>query len=236
MELHVGTSGYSYKEWKGSFYPDKMPAKDMLAFYGQHFSTVEINNTFYRLPRADVLESWASQVPDSFRFSVKASRRITHLKRLKEVEEPTAYLMKTLETLGDKLGIVLFQLPPFSKKDMERLQAFLAILPPNVPAALEFRNETWFDDEVYDALRASGCSLCVADTEDDDTIDIVRTADVGYLRLRKCEYSDAELSSWGDAIRAQKWSRAFVYFKHEDEGTGPALAKRFLEAWDSSPS
>ena len=229
MELHVGTSGYSYKEWKGSFYPDDLAAKDMLAYYGERLSAVEINNTFYRLPKSSVLENWSSQVPDTFRFSIKASRRITHFARLKaEAQDPTEYLISTLAALGPKLGVVLFQMPPNLKKDVERLRAFLEMLPEGTPSAFEFRHESWADDEVHDALRARGMAMVIADTEDSEVDGpMVTTAPWGYLRLRRPDYSEEDLSRWVERLADTGWQRAFVFFKHEDEGAGPKLAARF---------
>lgn len=234
MRLTVGTSGYSYKEWKGSFYPEKMPAKEMLAFYGERLSGVEINNTFYRLPKASVLESWASQVPGDFRFSIKASRRITHFTRLKpEAAEPTAYLLSTLETLGGRLGAVLFQLPPNLKVDVERLEAYLEYLPEGTPGAFEFRHESWKDDAVHELLRARGMALVCADTDDeDDDEPVVATAGWGYVRLRRPDYSDDDLARWASLVCAQDWERVMVFFKHEDEGAGPRMAERFRELFD----
>ncbi len=164
MRLLAGTSGYAYKEWKGSFYPKDQSNDSMLSFYAGKFGTVEINNTFYRMPSERVLVQWAEQVPDGFRFVLKASRRITHMQRLKNVEDPLSYLINNASLLGSKLGAMLFQLPPNMKKNLERLTTFLALLPDGWPAALEFRHDSWFDDEVYDALRSSGAALCVADT------------------------------------------------------------------------
>jgi uncharacterized protein YecE (DUF72 family) len=229
MRLHVGTSGYSYKEWKGSFYPEKLPSKEMLAYYGGRLGAVEINNTFYRLPKASVLESWAEQVPNDFRFSIKASRRITHFTRLKpEAREPTEYLLSTLETLGRRLGAVLFQLPPNLKKDAERLAGFLEMLPEGTPGAFEFRHPSWSDDEVRELLRARGMTLVSADTDDaDEDEPIVRTSGWGYLRLRRAEYADEDLERWVDRVRSQDWTHALVFFKHEDEGAGPRMAERF---------
>ena len=234
MQLHVGTSGYSYKEWKGSFYPEKLPAREMLAYYGERLSAVEINNTFYRLPKASVLETWAEQVPDGFRFSIKASRRITHFARLKaESQEPTEYLLTTLETLGARLGAVLFQLPPNFKKDLERLEGFLDMLPAGTPAAFEFRHPSWTDEEVHEALRQREMALVCADTDDDDDDEpIVETADWGYLRLRRPDYSDEDLARWAEGVRSTGWTGAMVFFKHEDEGAGPRMAARFRELFE----
>jgi uncharacterized protein YecE (DUF72 family) len=219
MQIRVGTSGFSYKEWKGSFYPGDLKNADMLSYYAGRFSSVEINNTFYRMPKASVLEGWAEQVPPDFLFVLKASQQITHRKRLKEAGEPLAYLLETAATLGDRLGPLLFQLPPNLKKDVDRLRDFLALLPEGRPFAFEFRHETWSDAEVHDALREGNCALVCADTEasGEDGAPIVPTADWGYLRLRRCDYTADELRPWADRIRAQPWERAFVFFKHEDD-------------------
>ena len=231
MELHVGTSGYSYKEWKGPFYPEDLSNKDMLSYYGERLGAVEINNTFYRLPKTSVLEAWAEQVPDGFRFSIKASRKITHFTRLKSgSRDPTEYLLSTLGALGDRLGVLLFQLPPNFKKDLERFSEFLGMLPEGTPAAWEFRHETWFDDEVYDLLRGRGMALVRADTDEPEADEpIVNTASWGYLRLRRATYDDSDLERWAQSVAGQKWDRAFVFFKHEDAGSGPKMAARFAE-------
>ncbi len=228
MDLHVGTSGFSYKEWKGAFYPEDLPNGDMLGYYAERLGAVEINNTFYRMPSRSVLESWADQVPPSFRFSIKASRKITHFKRLKDTADETAYLIETLGALGDRLGVVLFQLPPNFRCDLERLEAFADLLPATVPAAFEFRHQSWRDEAVHDVLRSRGLALCHADTDEDDDEEPVSTADWGYLRLRRAEYADADLRRWVDRIRAPGWERAFVFFKHEDAGAGPRMAGRFV--------
>ncbi len=231
MQLYVGTSGYSYKEWKGSFYPEDLPQGDMFRHYSEHLRAVEINNTFYRLPRAGVLESWSEQVPEGFRFSIKASRKITHFKRLKpEAQDETEYLLETLSTLGERLGTVLFQLPPNMKADVERLAAFLGFVPPGAPAAFEFRHDSWKDEAVHGVLRDRNLALVCADTEDREEDEaIVGTADWGYLRLRRPDYDDADLARWAEHVRGQDWERAFVFFKHEDEGAGPKMAERFGE-------
>jgi len=227
--LFTGTSGFAYKEWKGSFYPGDLPDAKMLDFYGQHFHSVEINNTFYRMPRAAVLEDWASRVPVDFCFVLKASRQITHLKRLKE-QPPLDYLLQTSAALGEKRGPFLFQLPPNMKVDLERLRAFLGWLPPNVRAAFEFRHESWHDDAVFAALRERNAALCIAQTEEEEgavQTPFVATADWAYLRLRKVAYGPGELEAWAARIREPAWGDAFVFFKHEDEGTGPKLARQF---------
>ena len=229
VKLRAGTSGFSYKEWKGPFYPTDLSDKDMLRYYAQHLSTVEINNTFYRMPKRAVLEGWARTVPDDFVFVLKASRKITHHARLKEAAyDSVDYLWQVAATLGKHLGPILFQLPPNMKKDVDRLLAFMSALPSGMRAAFEFRHESWFDEEVYDALRDGGHVLCLADTEDRDAPELVSTSDWGYLRLRREDYSDDSLRGWRAAIEAEGWDEAFVFFKHEDEGAAPRLAGRFL--------
>jgi uncharacterized protein YecE (DUF72 family) len=228
MRLYAGTSGFSYKEWKGIFYPEKLPAKGMLAFYAARLPAVEINNTFYRMPRGSLLEGWAGEVPEGFRFSLKASRRITHIKRLKDVEEETAYLIRTCAVLKERLGVLLFQLPPYLKKDAARLDGFLRILPDGTRAAFEFRHESWLDEEIYGLLRERNCAVCVTETGQappaGGETPVVSTAGWGYLRLRRESYPETELRSWIARIRAAGWSEAFVFFKHEDEAAGPKMA------------
>jgi len=229
MKLFVGTSGYSYKEWKGSFYPEDLPDKQMLHYYAERFRTVEINNTFYRMPSESVLKNWAKEVPAGFAFVLKAPQRITHKQRLKESEDSVAYLFKVAAALEDRLGPVLFQLPPFLRKDLPRLQGFLKLLPASRRVAFEFRHASWFDDEVYDALRGHGAALCIAEAEGDLEVPFVATAPWGYIRLRRPDYGDRELTAWCRRIREQSWQDAFIFFKHEDEGVGPKLAARFVE-------
>ena len=237
MMIRAGTSGYAYKEWKGAFYPADLAADAMLAHYGSRLPAVEINNTFYRLPKDAVLEGWADQVPEDFRFSIKASRRITHFARLKpEAREPTEYMMSTVASLGARLGVVLFQLPPNLQRDLDRLGAFLDMLPAGAPAAFEFRHDSWKDEGVHDLLRARGVALVCADSEESDTDEpIVSTASWGYLRLRRPDYGDSDLARWVERILGSGWDRAFVFFKHEDEGAGPRLAGRFRELAGGSP-
>ncbi len=229
MNLYVGTSGYAYKEWKGPFYPDDLPDKQMLRFYGERFRSVEINNTFYRMPTASVLEAWSKEVPVDFKFVLKASQRITHHQRLKDTEDSMAYLLKVAGALMDRLGPLLFQLPPYLKKDAPRLREFLALLPSDRRAAFEFRHQSWFDDEVFGLLREHRAVLCIAEAENDLEIPFVSTADWGYLRLRRPDYGDAELKSWAKRVHEQDWREAFIFFKHEEEGKGPQMAKRFIE-------
>jgi len=231
MELWVGTSGYSYKEWKGSFYPAKLPDSEMLRSYAERLPAVEINNTFYRLPKRSVLEAWAEQVPEDFRFALKASQRITHQKRLRDVAEETSYLFRTVAALKNRLGPVLAGLPPSLKKDLPRFQEFLALLAEedvSAPVAFEFRHPSWHDEEVLAALREHGRILCQADTDEEPLGELVATAPIGYLRLRRENYSDEDLHRWLAAIRAQGWREAYVFFKHEDE-RGPRAARRLLD-------
>lgn len=229
MNLYVGTSGYSYKEWKGQFYPEKLAAKDMLPYYASKLPAVELNNTFYRLPQRSMVESWKAQVPDDFRFCVKASQRITHFKRLKDAANETKYMLEVVSALDDRLGAVLYQLPPNMKKDLERLETFLKHLPPDPPAAFEFRHLTWFEDDVLQLLRNENRALCISDTDDLPVSHIDKTAAWGYLRLRRVNYSSADLRDWISRMKAQDWKTTFVFFKHEDEGTGPRLASEFID-------
>ena len=229
VNVKVGTSGYSYPEWKGNFYPEKLAAKDMLHYYAERFPTVEINNTFYRMPKETVLQSWADQVPERFTFVLKASQKMTHIHRLKECGELLNYFFRVAGALGERLGPLLFQLPPNFKKDVPRLAAFFDAMPERRRVAFEFRHASWFDDEVYEALRARGAALCVADTGEEPAAPLVATTDWGYLRLRREEFSDAELGDWARRIREQPWSDAFVFLKHEEEGKGPKLAAKLIE-------
>ncbi len=230
MQVLAGTSGYSFKEWKGAFYPEKLPAGEMLRFYAGRLRTVEINNTFYRMPAEAMLARWAEEVPDDFAFALKAPRRITHVKRLRAAESEVAAFLQRAAALGPKLEAVLFQLPPFLKKDLPLLEDFLALLPERTPAAFEFRNASWADDAVHAALRGRGAMLCIADTDKGETA-VVATADCGYLRLRRGQYDDAELAAWVEAIAAQPWTRAYVYFQHEDDALGTRFAQRLTELW-----
>jgi uncharacterized protein YecE (DUF72 family) len=228
MNFYVGTSGYSYKEWKGTFYPPKLPAKQMLSCYGEHFQTVEINYTFKRLPTPSVLQTWADAVPADFHFVLKAPERITHRKRLKDADQTLADFLNSAGQLKKRLGPLLFQLPPNFKKDASRLRAFLKLLPARRRVAFEFRHPSWFDDEIFQMLRAHRVTLCIADA-DDLSVPVVATAAWGFLRLRRPDYNDAALKKWVKQIRQQNWRDAFVFFKHEDEGKGPRFAKRFLQ-------
>jgi uncharacterized protein YecE (DUF72 family) len=221
MKIHVGTSGYSYKEWKGKFYPEKISPKDMLRFYAERLNTVEINNTFYHMPTESMLASWAEQVGSDFVFALKAPQVITHWKRLRNVGSETEYLFRSLSTLDRKPGPVLFQFPKSFPANAPALEAFLALIPDNASCAFEFRNPSWLEDDILGLLRSKGCSLCIADADEDPAQVIISTATWGYLRLRRSDYTDAALSHWAE------WERAFVFFKHEDGAKGPELAMRF---------
>lgn len=228
MRVHVGTSGFSYDEWVGPFYPEKTRPDDRLAFYGERFSTVEINNTFYRMPQREVLERWAAAVPDGFRFSIKASRRITHQGRLKNEDEGLEYLLGQLQSLGEKCGPILFQTPPYLRKGVDRLRDFVAKIPEGTRATFEFRHESWNDDEVHAVLRDTGHAVCIGELEEvRPDRPLPRTANWGYLRLHMPEYSDTELEQWAQRIK-DTWDEAYVFFKHET--TGPSLANRLIAA------
>jgi uncharacterized protein YecE (DUF72 family) len=234
MKIYVGTSGYAYKEWKGRFYPEKLSPKEMLRFYSGRLTTVEINNTFYRMPKESVLTSWGEQVPADFIFALKAPQVITHLKRLRNVIEETEYLFRTLSVLDRRLGSVLFQFPKSFRADLPLLKDFLGLIPGNEACTFEFRSPSWLDDEILNLLRERGSSLCIADTDENPANEIISTAPWGYLRLRRSDYTDEELSQWLERILSQKWEKAFVFFKHEDDGAkGPDMAVRFRELADS---
>jgi len=229
LRVLAGTSGFSYKEWKGSFYPEDLPADRMLAYYAERLPAVEINNTFYRMPKPSLLQNWSNEVPDSFRFVLKASQRITHFKRLKEAGEDAAYFFGVAAVLGERLGPALFQLPPNLKKDLPRLETFLGALPAGRQCAFEFRHASWFEEDVFETLRAKGAALCIAEDEALAT-PLVPTADWGYLRLRRQDYGTEAVHAWAEEVRRQPWSEAYVFFKHEDAGSGPRLAAEFLQA------
>lgn len=232
MKLLAGTSGFAFKEWKGPFYPDDIKNDGMLDFYAGKFPTVEINNTFYRLPKEPVLLDWASQVPESFTFAIKASQKITHFTRLKpECADAVAFLMKNTKVLGPRLGPILFQLPPNLKKDLPRLQAFLALLPDDRKYTIEFRNDTWFEDDVFETLRTRDVAMCITE-QPEFTGAVVATATWGYARLHKLDYTATELARWAKRIAAMPWSDAFIYFKHDEgEGSGPPAVTTFTGAF-----
>jgi uncharacterized protein YecE (DUF72 family) len=226
----VGTSGYNYPEWRGSFYPDKFPATRMLPFYAERFSTVEINYTFYRLPTDKLLSGWSAATPEAFCFTLKAPRRITHDAKLQRCEDLLQAFCRTARTLGPKLGVLLFQLPPAFKQDVEVLRRFVEAMPEGTRAAFEFRHPSWFADEVYAVLRERNLALCIADSEKLHT-PVETTADYAYFRLRDEGYQDADLERWAETIAALPGVRdAFVYFKHEEQGLGPEFAQRLIGA------
>ena len=228
MKIHVGTSGYGYDEWKGNFYPEKISSKEMLRFYSERFKAVEINNTFYHMPSKKMLLSWAAQVPPDFVFAIKAPQVITHIKQLRHVSGEIERLLKSLSVLGSKQGPVLFQFPKSFRADPALLREFLSLLPRDSRPAFEFRSPTWHTDEVLGLLADNASSLCIADTDEQAVEQIRGTAEWGYLRLRRSDYTDADLSIWAKRILSQHWEQAFVFFKHEDEAKGPEQAVRFL--------
>ncbi|MCB9652743.1 MAG: DUF72 domain-containing protein [Deltaproteobacteria bacterium] len=248
MRFLVGTSGFAYKAWKGHFYPEGLKDKDFLSYYAQRLKTVEINNTFYRMPKREMLEHWCQSVPEDFVFVLKAPRQITHIKRLKDVAQPVTYFAEQCQAAGARLGPVLVQTPNSLRCDLERLKSFLGLVPAGLRLAFEFRHESWFSDDVLSCLRAHNAALVAMDSDEaaDDRVDdpdaapknlpawpalarqLRSTADFGYLRLRGCAYSDDDLSAWLKDVRAQSWREVFIYFKHEDEGAGPLFASRLL--------
>lgn len=233
MKIYAGTSGFGHKEWKGKFYPEKIAARDMLRFYAGRLNTVEINNTFYHMPQERVLLSWAEQVPDNFVFALKAPQVITHFKQLRNVFDETDYLFTALSILDRKLGPVLFQFPKSFRADRSALEDFLPLIPSTASCAFDFRSPSWLEGGIPDLLRDKGCSWCIEDTDENPVTDIISTATWGYLRLRRADYTDADLAQWAERVLSQKWERTFVFFKHEDEAKGPELAMRFQELVDS---
>jgi uncharacterized protein YecE (DUF72 family) len=230
MRVLTGTSGYAYKPWKGPFYPEDLKNDDMLSFYAGELGAVEINNTFYRMPTEKMLDRWTTEVGEDFRFVLKVSRRITHFKRLKDCEDEVEYLLESVLTLGQRLGGLLFQLPPNFKQDIDKLEAFLEVLPPRLKAAFEFRHDSWFDESTWEALRKHrGATLCVAETAERGWDEIPETGDWGYLRLRREDYVDADLDRWAKMLKAQSWEEAYAFFKHEDAGAGPRLARQLAD-------
>jgi uncharacterized protein YecE (DUF72 family) len=230
VNVRVGTSGYNYAEWKGTFYPAKLPAAQMLEYYAQRLTTVEVNYTFYRMPNAKTVAGWDAATPAGFTFILKAPQRITHFARLRDVDDPLRYFLEMARRLGPKLGPILFQLPPNFKKDLDRLNDLLTQFPADLRCAWEFRNDSWFTDDVYEALRVANAALCVADTEDGHT-PLVATADFGYMRLRDEGYQENDLQEWRGRVRdlGKGWHDAFIFFKHEESGIGPKLAQEFAQ-------
>ena len=236
MNFWIGTSGFQYPEWKGYFYPEKLPAAKMLPYYAERFPTTEINYTFRRIPSGKTIESWCELTPEKFRFSLKAPQRVTHFAKLQNCGETLRYFFGVLQGLEDKLGPILFQLPPSFKKDAAVLKSFLEDLPDGVRAAFEFRHASWFDEEIFASLRARNVALCVAESAD-LTTPFQPTADFGYLRLRREDYGSADIARWVDTLRnqADTWADAFVYFKHEEQGIGPKLAAEMIRALTPPP-
>ena len=234
MKLFAGTSGYAFKEWKGAFYPKELKDDGMLGYYASKFDAVEINNTFYRLPKENVLREWAAQVPETFTFALKASQRITHHARLKEAAADTVdFLLKNTAVLGDRLGPILFQLPPNMKKDVPRFRGFLGLLPSDRRYVFEFRHDSWFDDEVYDAMRERNIAMCIIE-QDEFKCPVVSTASWGYLRLHKLDYDRSALDEWAKRVTGQNWKEAYVFFKHDEgEGSGPPAVASFVSACGS---
>jgi uncharacterized protein YecE (DUF72 family) len=227
--IWIGTSGFQYPEWKGTFYPEKFATKKMLAFYAGHFPTTEINYSFYRIPAGSTLEAWASETPPKFRFTLKAPKQITHIQQLRDCREVLLRFWSAAGELNEKLGIILFQLPPFFKKDLEGLKKFLDELPPGMKSTFEFRHASWFDEEVFAVLRSSGAALCIADSEKLKT-PCVFTAEFGYFRLRDEGYTAKDLERWAEIISGQQkdLKETYVYFKHEESGVGPQFAKQLM--------
>ena len=229
LRVLAGTSGFSYPAWRGTFYPEDLPAREMLSFYSHALGTVEINHTFRRLPTPALLTGWARQTPPGFRFALKAPQRITHVLRLRDAGAVTAEFCRVAGRLGPKLGPLLFQLPPYFRFDPDRLGEFLASLPPRTEAAFEFRHGSWFNDDTWALLRRHRAALCIADAED-LTTPPVATAPFGYLRLRRADYGEPELDAWATRVRETTgWKRVYVYFKHEDGARGTTLARMLRE-------
>ncbi len=230
MNLWIGTSGFQYPEWKGTFYPEDLPVAKMLPFYAERFSTTEVNYTFRRIPSTKTIDGWWKATPECFKFSLKAPQKVTHFAKLRDCGDTLRYFYQVVSGLESKLGAVLFQLPPSLKKDALLLESFLEDVPPGLRAAFEFRDASWLDDEIFQLLKTRNVALCIADSDKLNTPDIA-TADYGYLRLRREDYQDADIARWSDAIaaRTELWSDAFVYFKHEESGIGPKLATQMKQ-------
>ncbi len=235
MNTWIGTSGFQYPEWKGTFYPEKLPLSKMLEFYAEQLPTTEINYTFRRIPSVKTLERWSDETPERFIFGLKAPQKITHFAKLRNCTDTLRYFHQTVSALGAKLGPVLFQLPPSFKKDAAVLAAFLEEIPSGMRAAFEFRNASWFDEEVFALLKARNVALCIADSEKLGTPDVV-TADFGYLRLRREDYQASDITRWAETVRkhAESWKDAFIYLKHEEAGIGPKLAKEMIGILEGS--
>ena len=229
MKYWIGTSGFQYAEWKGAFYPEDLAASKMLPYYAERLAATEINYTFRRIPAAKTIENWKALTPESFRFALKAPQRITHFSKLRDCGDTISFFYRVVSALGEKLGPVLFQLPPSLRKDADVLGSFLRELPA-MQAAFEFRHESWLSDEIFDLLREHNFALCIADSENLAGRRVV-TADYGYLRLRREDYTTADVENWAQFVREQesKWREAFIFFKHEESGIGPKFAREMVE-------
>ena len=229
MNLWIGTSGFQYAEWKGTFYPEDMPTAKMLPYYAARFSTTEINYSFHRIPSAKTIEGWYRATPERFKFSLKAPQKITHWSKLRDCGDTLRFFHQVICDLEAKLGCVLFQLPPTLKRDAALLRDFVAEVPDGMRCAFEFRDASWFDDEIFALLKSKNLALCIADSEKLSTPN-ESTADYGYLRLRREDYQEADVVRWAEAIKAREpaWSDSFVYFKHEESGIGPKLGQQML--------
>src|SRR5436190_12415277 len=230
MNIWAGTSGFQYSEWKGTFYPEDLSTAKMLPFYAERLSTTEVNYTFRRIPSAKSIQGWWDATPEHFKFSLKAPQKVTHFAKLRNCGDTLRYFFQVICDLEAKLGVVLFQLPPAFKKDAAVLSEFLNDVPPGMRAAFEFRHESWFNDEIFELLKGKNIALCIAESESIAT-PVVATADYGYLRLRREDYTSSDVTRWAETIKAQEaaWSEAYVYFKHEESGIGPKLAMELGE-------
>ena len=237
MNSWIGTSGFQYAEWKGKFYPEDLPAAKMLPFYSQRFNTTEINYTFHRIPAPKTIDNWRHLTPENFHFALKAPQKITHWSKLRDCADTMRYFHDVTSGLGHKLGPVLFQLPPTFKSDVVLLAEFVNCLPTGARAAFEFRHDSWFADEVWDVLRSANVSLCIAETEEFSTPQI-ETADYGYLRLRREDYTSVDVERWTEFVQQRQggWKDVFVYFKHEEAGIGPKLAAQMMQLLGQKPA
>jgi uncharacterized protein YecE (DUF72 family) len=228
MSIWIGTSGFQYKEWKGNFYPEDLPAAKMLPYYAERLSTTEINYTFHRIPSAKTIENWNKLTPAKFRFALKAPQKITHWAKLRDCADTMRFFFAVVSALGEKLGPILFQLAPNFKKDAVLLADFVNGFPPGLRAAFEFRHESWFDDAIWEIFKARNVALCFNETADFAAPKIA-TADYGYLRLRREDYAKIDIERWAQSVREQTWKDTFVYFKHEEAGAGPKFARQMMD-------
>ena len=230
MDPFVGTSGYQYTAWRGTFYPEKLATAKMLSFYAEQFLTTEINYSFHRIPSAKTIESWFVATPQNFKFGLKAPQKVTHWAKLRNCADTLDFFWGVIAGLETKLGPILFQLPPTLKMDLPLLTEFLAGIPGGIRAAFEFRHQSWFIDEIFSLLQRHNTALCIAESSD-FAAPQVATAKFGYLRLRREDYQDADIDRWAEFVKNQqdRWIETFIYFKHEESGIGPKLAKKMIE-------